>query len=295
MSLLNIGQQLTIYGGFILLFAGIIGNGLIIFLFSSVRNYRTTSCTFYILVQSIINILYILINQTSRMVSAGYGIDLTRTSVIWCKTRFFFIGFLTITSLSCSCMAAIDQFFATSQNIRLRRFSKIQLVHRIVFVLIIVWCFLETITSFLFFDISPMTNKCMPINTAYAVYYSVFIFVFCGVIPVLLMMIFGCMTYRNIRMTRALAEQHADRQLIQMIFIQVVMVVVSVTPYSINNAYSLITANVIKDVDQQLKENFVLTMVTFITYFYYTVCLFTSYQTMNCFVRFFSREISTCS
>jgi hypothetical protein len=64
------------------LFAGVIGNGLNIFIFSSVQNYRQTPCTFYFLIQSISNILFILINLTSRIVSTGYGIDLTRTSVI---------------------------------------------------------------------------------------------------------------------------------------------------------------------------------------------------------------------
>ena len=149
MSLLYIGQQFTICVGFILLFSGVIGNGLNIFIFSSVQNYRQTPCTFYFLVQSIINILYILINLTSRIVSTGYGIDLTRTSVIWCKTRNFFLSFLSLSSFSCSCLATVDQFFVTSSNVRLRQLSKIQWAHRIVFGLIIFW-FLLSITNFVF-------------------------------------------------------------------------------------------------------------------------------------------------
>lgn len=110
MELLYIGQQLTIYVGFMLLFSGVVGNGMNIFIFAYVQNYRQTPCTFYFLVESINNILHILINLTSRIVSAGYGIDLTRTSVLWCKARYFFFGFLGLNSLSCSCLAIIDQF-----------------------------------------------------------------------------------------------------------------------------------------------------------------------------------------
>ena len=56
------------------------------------------------------------------------------------------------------------------------------------------------------------------------------------------MCVFGCLTYRNIRQTRALAEQHADRQLVKMIFIEVVLVVISVIPYGIIGIYGLATA-----------------------------------------------------
>ena len=145
-SLLYISQQCTIYIGYILLFFGVIGNGINIFIFSSVKNYRRTPCTFYFLVQSISNILFLLINLTSRIVSSGYGIDLTRTSVLWCKSRNFLIRFLTLNSFSCSCLATIDQFFVTSSNVRLRQLSKIQWTHRIVFGLI-TFSFILSITT----------------------------------------------------------------------------------------------------------------------------------------------------
>jgi len=86
MSLLYIGEQLTIYGGFFFLITGIIGNVMNILIFSSERSYRRTPSTFYFLVGSIDNLVYIMINLISRIVSTCYGIDLTRTSSIWCKT-----------------------------------------------------------------------------------------------------------------------------------------------------------------------------------------------------------------
>ncbi|CAF4219963.1 unnamed protein product, partial [Adineta steineri] len=91
MSLLYISQQITIYLGLFLLITGVVGNGLLILTFSAVRTYRKTPCTFYFLIRSADNIAFILINLISRIVSAGYGIDLTRTSVVWCKIRQYFV------------------------------------------------------------------------------------------------------------------------------------------------------------------------------------------------------------
>jgi hypothetical protein len=265
MSLSYIGGQLTIYVGSVILVAGILSNVTNIFIFSSLRTYRRTASTFYFLIGSIHNLVYIGINLTSRIVSLGSGFDLTRTSKAWCKARYFFISTLSVVSFTCSCLATIDQFLATSQSAYLRRYSKIELAHRIVLIVIVVW-YLQGIPSILFFNISPIINICVYTNSGFAVYVTIYLLVLLCVIPVLVMAIFGCLTYRNIRLTIALAEQHADRQLTRMILIQVVLVLISVTPYGINNVYGLITAGVAKDTNRQLKESFASTVVALISY-----------------------------
>jgi hypothetical protein len=287
MSLLYIGQLITIYCGFILLFTGIIGNGLNVFIFSSVQNYRRIPCTFYFVVEAIFNILELSINLTSRIVSAGYGIDLTRTSVIWCKTRYFFFGFFAIISFSCSCLATVDQFFVTSPSPHLRQLSKIQWAHRIVFGLIIFGFLLSMATNFAFFNISPTINACAPVNTAYALYVQLFTLIGLGSIPILIMFVFGCLTYRNIRQTRTLLEQHADRQLVKMILIQAILVVISVTPYGINGIYDLATAGIVKNEDRQEKESFVTAVVAVLAYSYYAVLLFTFLLHNSLFLKLF--------
>ena len=93
MPLLCIGEQLTIYGGFFFLTTGIVSNVMNRLIFSDVRSYRRAPSTFYFLVGSIENLVYIMINLISRIVSTCYGIDLTRTSSIWCKTRICFYSY----------------------------------------------------------------------------------------------------------------------------------------------------------------------------------------------------------
>jgi hypothetical protein len=270
MSLIYVSQQVTIYVGLFLVVGGIIGNGINILVFSTVRSYRKTPCTFYFLIASIHNFAYVVINLTSRVVSAGYGIDLTRTSVVWCKIREFCLFTLSLITLTCSCLATIDQFFATSQSANLRRLSNIKWAHRIVLITIIVW-FLHGIPVILFFDISPMTTTCVNTNAAYGIYILIYLLGVICAIPVGLMVMFGYLTYRNIHLTRGLAEQQADRQLVRMVLIQVLLVVVSILPYGIYSAYSLVTSGMIKSTDQLQREYFAAIVISLVPYFYYAV------------------------
>jgi hypothetical protein len=271
MSLLYIGQQITIYCGLFLLLIGVVGNGINVLVFSTVRTYRTIPCTFYFLIASIYNIAYITIDLSSRIIGVGYGIDLTRTSICWCKIREFCLVTLSFISLNCSCLATIDQFFATSQNASLRRFSNIKWAHYIVIIIMIIW-YLHGIPILVYYNISPITMTCVNTNAIYTIYGLIYLLVIVCSIPVLVMVIFGYLTYRNIHLTRALAKQHADRQLVRMILIQVVLVVISITPYGIFNAYALITSGVNKNINRLIIESFALRIVSLISYFYFAVC-----------------------
>lgn len=273
MSLIYIGKQFTLYGGSILFITGIFGNGMNIFIFSSVHSYRTTPCTFYFLIGSICNGLYILFNLIPRILNTSYGIDLTIMSLFWCKIQHFLIGLFGLTSFTCSCLTTIDQFLITSKSVFLRSCSKIQWTYRIVVISIVVWSF-HSIPTLLYYDISPINKICVITNSIYNVYISIYILGLLCLIPILIMLVFGCLAYRNIRQTIVLAQQKADRQLMRMVLIQIVLVVVSMAPFGIYMVYDIITTRIKKDLDRQLKEYFALTILVLVTYFYYVVCLF---------------------
>jgi hypothetical protein len=271
MSLTSLGEQITIYGGLLLVIIGVIGNGINVLVFSTVRTYRTTPCSFYFLFASIFNIIYTTINLISRIVSVGFVIDLTRTSTSWCKIRGFCIFTFSLITLTCSCLATIDQFFATSRNVKLRRLSNIKWAHRIVVIVILIWC-LHGIPVLLFYNISPVSMTCTITNSGYNIYLIVYLLgLICG-IPVSIMVIFGYLTYRNIHLTRTLAERQADRQLAKMTLIHVFLVVFCMVPYSVFIAYNLITSGIVKSINRLIIEGFIITILTLLTYFYYTVC-----------------------
>jgi hypothetical protein len=252
------------------LVTGLLGNGMNIYIFSRVPTYRTNPTTFYFLIGSIDNLIYIIINLITRIVSSGFGVDLVNTLLIWCQTRSFIIGSFGPISLTCSCLATIDQFLTTSHNVNLRLRSNMKLARRIVITIIIIWC-LHGIPVFIFYRISPIIYSYSSINQAYATYVPIFIILFFCVIPVIIMIIFGYLTYRNIHSTIRLVQQHFDRQLTRMTLIQVFIVVFSMIPEGIYGTYQYITAGVQKDLDRQVKEAFVNIIIIMMSYIYYVV------------------------
>ena len=273
MSLSYISQQIIIYGGLFLMIGGIVGNGINIAVFSSVRIYRRTPGTFYFLIASIFNLAYVTINLIPRIIISGFDIDLTRTSTIWCKIRFFCLTTFTLIIVTCSCLATIDQFFLTSRNVNLRRYSSMKWAHHIVFIVIIVWC-LHGILPLWFQYISPITNICVYTDPIYAIYSSIYLLGLVCIIPVSIMTIFGYLIYRHIHSIRLLAEQQVDRHLVKMTLIQVILLAVTIVPYGINSTYGLITSKMIKDDNRLLIESFISTIVILIVYIYYAVCVF---------------------
>jgi small neutral amino acid transporter SnatA (MarC family) len=91
------------------------------------------------------------------------------------------------------------------------------------------------------------------------------------------MSIFGSLTYRNIRLTGALTILQVDRQVKKMIMMQIILVIISMSPFGIMSAYICITTRYSKTSDQRTKEYFVLTIVVLISYLYYVVCILFTY------------------
>ena len=273
MSLLYISQQLSIYGGLFIELTGTMGNLINIFIFTMVRTYRQTPCTYFFLIGSINDTIHLLINLTSRILAAGYGIDFSTTVVFWCKTRSFLLTVLGSISLTCASLAVVEQYLATSRSVRLRRYNNIKWAHKISIIMIIFWC-LYGIPNFIYYDISPVAKSCVNTSENFRDFATISVFIFLFGLPILVMTIFGCLAYRNIRQTRALVEERADRQLTKMVLIQVILVIISIAPYGIYNAYNTITAGMVKDFDRQMKEYLASTIVSLVSYIHFGVCLF---------------------
>ncbi|CAF1168879.1 unnamed protein product [Adineta ricciae] len=268
MSLLTVSQQITIYGGFILAIGGIFGNSMNILIFSTYQTYRTTPSTFCFLINSIINLIYLCMNLLSRILSVGYGIDYTRTSILWCKTRSFSITTFSLISFTCSCLSAIDQYFLTSSNVQIRQYSQMKYTYRILLFMSFIWC-LHGIPYFIYLDISSNDKLCMNTNLFYRKYLMSNIFILLCLTPIFIMILFGYLAYRNIRQTIFLSKQQVDRKLTRIIFVQVLLVIASVTPYGIFNVYMMITKDYSKDAYRQMQEYFISTIVGLISYFYF--------------------------
>ncbi|CAF1646673.1 unnamed protein product [Adineta ricciae] len=207
-------------------------------------------------------------NLLLRILNVCFGLDYSRTSLIWCKSRITFAGIFGFISFSCACLSTIDQYLITSREVSLRRKSQIKWTYRIVVILIIL-TWMHSIPSFLFFDISPVSHICTYTNVIYGVYVPIFSFLCLCFIPVSILIVFGCLTCRNIQQTRNLTEDHFDRQLTKTIIIQVILIIISQTPYATYNAYIFFSTGITKSSTRIDIENFLYIITALMAYEYY--------------------------
>lgn len=102
--------------------------------------------------------------------------------------------------------------------------------------------------------------------------------------PILVMIIFGILTYRNMHTLKRTAElSNADRQLVIMVGLQVILALVATVPYGSYNVYALITANMMKTSEQVGRDLFIVSVTTMISISHFGVSVSSSYDHLSSF------------
>jgi len=198
-----ISQQVSIYFGILILISGVIGNILNLLIFISVRTtFATNSCSLYFATMAVVDLLIMLISCVTRILSFGFGIDPTLTSVGFCKFRTYFANTAPLLSNTLTCLAAITQFLSTSRNVNYRQKATVRVARWAIMLANFFWI-LHGLPHLVFYNIrlSPTTYLpvCISTNFIFSQYvtwavYNVLIFV----VPTLILLVFGYLTYRNI-------------------------------------------------------------------------------------------------
>jgi hypothetical protein len=84
----------------------------------------------------------------------------------------------------------------------------------------------------------------------------------------------------------------ADRQLVRIVLIQIILVIISNTPYSVLIIYNSIPANLAKDINRLEKEYFIGTILLLTSYLYYVLYLYAFFLSLKLF--YFLGKIFTC-
>lgn len=134
-----ISQSYARYVGIPQFCLGMLGNLMNIWIFAGEPAYRKVPCAFYLLMASIVGSILLLGGQISRFLILGFNDDLTRTSILWCKTRQFLISVISAVGMTFQCLATIDQYLVTSRSVRLRQLSNIKLAYCIAISITIIW------------------------------------------------------------------------------------------------------------------------------------------------------------
>lgn len=248
-----------------LLIFGTIGNLLNLYILSQ-KSLRANSCSFYFLSSTIANLVSLWCGLFTRLLS-GYYIDPTGLNNVFCKFRYF-ITYMALALSACFLVyASIDRWASSSPNVHIRLFSRIQFAQRIVICTVFL-SFLVYGQAFYCYSIQSLVGCSCP-NIVCRMFNDLLFLILFSVIPPPLMIGFGWATIRNVKKSRqqinpTLTENHRrnksikkkDRQMITMLFIQVILFSICVTPSGISKAFSIITFKQQKDAVQVTKENF---------------------------------------
>lgn len=167
-AILTLSQNYTIYISFIILIGGLIGNICNIIIISHLKILRNNSSGFYLISESIVNCITLLIPFTFRIGINAFAYDPSQTSIVWCKLRQVFGQVCTLISLTIICFAAIDQYLSTNDRPYLRQMSTLNLAKRLTGYSTIIWI-LHSIPTIIFLEIRAATG-CSVYNNGFAAY-----------------------------------------------------------------------------------------------------------------------------
>jgi hypothetical protein len=236
-----IGQQITVYTGIFTLIAGILGGFVNIISFLSLRTFRQSSCAFYLTVMAVVSVGQLMTGLLSHVMVAGFNIDWTETSLVYCKIRTYGVLTCTLIALSCFCLAIIDRYLATCSSPRWQRWSNIRLARLVSTVNIGIWI-IYNIPFILYYNqiVSTSTGKtaCLITNEVFQEYaiYGTFL-TFGRILPICITFFFGLLAYRNVcqlaHRTLPLVRRELDKQLTVMVLVQVIVTFFTNVPYII--------------------------------------------------------------
>ena len=248
-TLTSISQEIVTYMGMFTVVIGVVSNLLNILVFLSLKTFRQSSCAFYLTVMSSVNIGQLILGQLSRVMITGFGIDGTQTSLFYCEFQSFTIQMCSYISVTCMCLATIDQFLATCVGVYWQRWSNIKLARRLSAVSIVFWV-VYGIPYLIFYrhTVSSTTRKvtCGATDIFFRQYhvYMNNIILACG-LPILISILFGTLAFRNVRQiayrTVPVVRRELDKQLTNMVLIQVVFRSLFISPYIISTVLPLAT------------------------------------------------------
>ena len=234
-SLAALGTLLLQYILPFIIFIGVIGNTLNIIILSRPALYRH-ACSRYFFAVAINNLFYSSASLTNRLVSSGYQLNLSNSSLAACKIITYLSTLNAFLSPYLIVFASIDRYCASSTQARIRKFSSIHVAKWSIVGIVIFY-------SLFFIHIIVLTDLqnngkavCLvQADTTYAQCYILFqVFLF-AVVPPAGMILFGLLTIHHTHRTRimpiaASRFYRTEKQLAQMLFLQVGMHIFLTTP-----------------------------------------------------------------
>ena len=193
----SIASQINYYAPIVILTLGLAGAACNFITFTAAQ-LRGNSCAFYFLSASIFELLYVPFGLIVRFSFLYLGSTLINTSRAFCKIYALLLYALPLVANYLVVLASIDRCLSSSVHARLRAFSQIKVAYRTA-AAAVVTAFVSCIHVLVVYDLRP---RCSSMRGASAMFDSMFVVFWLGFIPHTLMLVFGSLTFANIRRTK---------------------------------------------------------------------------------------------
>jgi hypothetical protein len=168
-------------------------------------------------------------------------------------------------------LSCIDRYALCSIQPRIRSFSR----RKIALYLIIISALFWLLLCIFFGVVRRIENgSCNIFNQVYLTIYTIYYLIFAGIVPPILILIFTLLVMKSLKQLRSRVQpttieiesknssmknvlRKRDRDLIKMVFVEVMVYVVSTMPFSIYLIYKMLTDSLTKSRERQQIESFI--------------------------------------
>ncbi|CAF5028278.1 unnamed protein product [Rotaria sp. Silwood1] len=193
----TVTSAVNYYGPILVLSFGIFGCICNFITFTAIQLHKN-SCAFYFLCATIFDLLSIIFGVTTRFANDHLGSTLLNTNRVYCKLRASLVSAIPLVSMYLVLLSSVDRYMSSSMSVRLRSFSQMKIAYRAIIIAIVI-SFLSCSHILVSYDLRPI---CATRPGSYAMFDSMFVIFWLGVIPHISMLIFGFLTIMNIRRTK---------------------------------------------------------------------------------------------
>ncbi|CAF1448269.1 unnamed protein product [Rotaria sordida] len=282
----NIGLYLMRYVLMIIIILGLVGNFFNILVFHQ-PTFRSNPCSFYLITAAYVNIIWIMTSPLSRIL-ATFQLDLSENISIICKIRRSLSYTFSSLSMISIAFGTVDRFIINSSQIEYRQLSSLHNAHRLMIITaFICWLIFVDMIYCLDVIVTPPSIACT-INTRRIcdLYNEIARLIVLVFIPSMLILIFGYGTIQHVKTSRRMSRlegntiHRIDRHLTQMVIGEIILIMISYIPNTIQRIYLVLTLDIEKN-PLRLRIEILSGEVTFLMTTFQSSLSFYIYATMG--------------
>ncbi|CAF1295322.1 unnamed protein product [Rotaria sordida] len=255
-------------GGSIILILGNLGGILNLCVFTQ-KSLRQKPGSIYFIAFCISNFLVLWFGLFPFTFSYIFNIDLSISHLIYCRFRTYTLNVSIILPESYLILGSIDRILITSRNALIRQRSTYHLAFLSISIITMIWL-LFYIPIWFYTEIQspvPGVKICFFNPGFYALFMSYSTMLIVGILPPLLMTIFGFITWKNLQRIRIypITSDHnttnlssRDHQLTRMLLLEICIAIIFSLSGSILYIYTQVTANINTSLEHQALNYFLL-------------------------------------